>query len=134
MDEVLPISVSGPAVSGSAVMVTSERGEVPLVEPQTSIQAEQKPSVKTKREEMPIGYMAEVGSSESIPSGTDILFSVPVNHVDRNWYFEIPFRFDLPQGKGPRAENVGGEPVNVIRYGLGDLPSKYQRNYADTPR
>lgn len=32
----------------------------------------------------------------AIPSGGQVLFSVPISHVSQSWHFEIPFRLALP--------------------------------------
>jgi hypothetical protein len=76
--------------------------------------------------ETPDGYEAEVFSSESIPSGRAIFFSVPVNHVSKKWQMEIPFEFDLPSGKGLRNLATGGSPDMVLSYTLWDLPPERQ--------
>jgi hypothetical protein len=75
---------------------------------------------------MPQGYEMELSSSESIPPGRAILFSVPVNHVSKKWHMEIRFEFDLPGGKGPRDPVTGGEPNMVLEYNLWDLPPERQ--------
>ena len=46
--------------------------------------------------------MFHVASLITIGPGEEILFSLPVNHLNKNWHIEIPFNFELPQGKGPR--------------------------------
>jgi hypothetical protein len=76
--------------------------------------------------EMPEGYESEVSSTESIPPGRAILFSVPVNHVSKKWHMEIPFEFDLPRGKGLRMPATGGLPNMKLEYGLWDLPPERQ--------
>jgi hypothetical protein len=47
----------------------------------------------------PVGYASGLGSTEIVESGKSFLFSVPVNHVGRSWYMEVPFRFHLPPVK-----------------------------------
>jgi hypothetical protein len=119
MDEVVPVMVFG---------VTQGVGPVPLIPlspPLGPPMPEHQPSTKGEVDKMPSGYMFDVGEAESIPPGADILFSVPSNHVGKQWYFEIPFRFDLPQGKGPRDPSIGGDPHMVITYSMWDLPAKY---------
>jgi hypothetical protein len=76
----------------------------------------------TEVETIPRGYMEEVGSTESVPPGKGILFSVPVNHLGKRWHIEIPFTFGLPRGRCCREANIGGETKMVIEYGLWDLP------------
>src|SRR5260370_6871256 len=97
-------------------------GPVPVM-----IGNEQQPSPELKAEDMPKGYMFDVGSSESIHPGESVLFSVPMNHFGNRWQIEIPFQFDLPKGKGLRDPNLwGGQPKTVLEYSLYDLPPKYQ--------
>jgi len=91
---------------------------------QNSATKKQKSEANLGVAEMPRGYMFEVGSSQSIPPGGAILFSVPVNHVGKRWHFEIPYTFDLPSGKGFRDPMVGGEPKMVVTYSMSDLPPK----------
>src|SRR5215469_3619293 len=45
----------------------------------------------------PMGYSTgHIVSTELIDSGKEFLFSVPVTHVVRSWYLQVPFRFHLP--------------------------------------
>jgi hypothetical protein len=122
MDTVVPVVVSGATGSGTVPLE-------PLPPPLGSASPEQKPSTDAKADEMPEGYMFEVGSSESIPPGKNILFSVPTNHLGKRWHFEIPFRFDLPEHKGRFDESIGGEAQMVITYSVWDLSSKYRTGF-----
>jgi hypothetical protein len=47
------------------------------------------------------GYEPLAPKLTMIPPGGQLLFSLPVNHVDRFWHFEVPFRLALPN-KGRR--------------------------------
>ena len=76
---------------------------------------------------MPQGTMFDVGSSISIPPGSSILFSVPINHLSRHWHIEIPYRFDLKDSRVPRPVDIGGQPIMRLEYGLGDLPEAVQK-------
>lgn len=122
MDEVVPVIVSG-------IPVGVRIPETTLPPPLGPATPEQRPPTSAKADEMPSGYMSEVRSSESIQPSEDVLFSVPTNHVSKRWYFEIPFHFDLPIGKGPRDENIGGEPRVVVAYSMWDMPSKYRADF-----
>jgi hypothetical protein len=122
MDEVVHVIVSG-------VPVGVRMPETTLPPPLGPTTPEQRASTPAKADEMPSGYMSEVRSSESIQPSEDVLFSVPTNHVSKRWYFEIPFHFDLPIGKGPRDENIGGEPRMVVTYSMWDMPSKYRADF-----
>ncbi len=42
------------------------------------------------------GYQPGPQMLKVIPSGGEVRFSVPVNHVSETWHFEIPFRLALP--------------------------------------
>ena len=79
---------------------------------------------QAKVEEVPRGYMFHVASLVSIEPGTDLLFSLPVNHLSKKWHIEIPFEFELPKGKGLHDPISGGDPVMVLHYSLWDLPPK----------
>jgi hypothetical protein len=122
MDNVVPVVISGVTV-GHGIQVES------IPPPLAPVEPEQKVPAKNTMDEMPGGYMFEVGSSDTIPPGKDILFSIPANHLSKRWYVEIPFRFDLPKGKGPRDQNIGGEPQMVITYSMWDLPSKNRTDF-----
>jgi hypothetical protein len=80
------------------------------------------PFVKAKPGELPHDYWFEVGSRQAIEPGTDLLFSVPINHVGPRWSFEIPFEFDVVNGKYPRDPTVNGFPRMVFPYSMYDLP------------
>lgn len=82
---------------------------------------------------MPMGYDFEVSSPESIPPGKSVLFSVPVTHLGKSWHIEIPYKFDVPSGKGPRQPIVGGEPRMVLLYSAWDLPQDIQQQLPKTP-
>ncbi len=78
-------------------------------------------------EEMPLGYWFEVGSSDTIPSGKAVLFSIPTNHLGKDWHIEIPFSFEEPPGHCCRDSNVwGGQPEMHLSYSLEDLPESIQ--------
>jgi hypothetical protein len=56
----------------------------------------QSPPPQQPLSEMPGGYMFHVGSDYTLASGKSLSFSVPVNHVAKDWHIEIPFQFVLP--------------------------------------
>lgn len=91
---------------------------------------QQRPQVEVQ--EMPRGYMFHVASLVRIEPGSDMLFSLPANHLSDKWHIEIPFEFELPKGeglpkrKGPRDPVNGGIPTMVLNYSLWDLPPKSQ--------
>lgn len=70
--------------------------------------------------ERPTGYHHPVGSFDIIPPGRAIYFSVPINHVNKKWHFEIPFRFDL------RVRSPISSPYSYVAFYWNDLPEAYQ--------
>jgi hypothetical protein len=85
------------------------------------------PIVKAKPEDLPHDYWFELGSSQRIPPGKVLLFSLPINHVGPQWSFEIPFDFEVAKGKVLRDPSVGGFPKMVFHYTIYDLPPEAQR-------
>jgi len=80
-----------------------------------------------KRVTLPPDTMSEIGSATTVLPGEGVLFSVPTAHFSPEWEMHIPFWFRLPQGKGPRDENVwGGEPQMFLSYAFWDLPTSVQ--------
>ncbi len=77
-------------------------------------------------EPMPNGYDGDVSSTDTIPPGKALLFSVPVTHLNKHWHMEIPYKFELPRVRGLREPLVGGEPKMVLLYSASDLPSDIQ--------
>ena len=66
---------------------------------------------------MPMGYTTgDIVGRELIQSGKGFLFSVPVNHVGRSWYLQVPFRFHLPPIK------LGTQPLSYAKFTLEDIP------------
>lgn len=78
--------------------------------------------------EVPRGYMEEVASTIVVDPGAEILFSMPVTHLSERWHVEVPFYFDLPEGKGksPGGMVRPSDPVMAVHYTLWDLPSKFR--------
>jgi hypothetical protein len=73
------------------------------------------------------GYGSDVGSPFYIRPGKDILFSLPTSQFMKGWHIEISYNFALPQGKGPRPDDVGGEPIMYLSYSLWDMPKDIQQ-------
>ena len=84
--------------------------------PVSKLQADVKPATP------PRGYWFEVGSELAVRPGKEILFSIPVNQLGKKWHVEIPFEFEVPEGKIPRDPSIGGLPVMHLEYSRYDLP------------
>jgi hypothetical protein len=83
-------------------------------------------NVKSKIE-APSDYWMDVGSEYHIRPGKNILFSLPTSQFVKHWHIEIPYEFVVPQGKGPRPEEIGGLPEMHLTYSLWWLPTEIQR-------
>jgi hypothetical protein len=65
----------------------------------------------------PMGYALEhLAEIEVIQPGKALLFSVPITHVGRSWYMQIPFRLHLPPIKH------GTQPLSYAQFALEDIP------------
>jgi hypothetical protein len=73
----------------------------------------------------PTGYHCSVCSFATIPPGRAVYFSVPINHVNKKWHFEIPFRFDL------RVRSPIHAPKNYVSFFWEDLPEAYRRGFRE---
>ena len=74
-----------------------------------------------------LGYWADVGSPLYIRPGRGVLFSLPTSQFMEGWHIEIPFEFAVPRGKGPRPNDIRGQPVMHMEYALGELPKDVQQ-------
>lgn len=77
--------------------------------------------------ERPSGYFFDVGSATTIPPAKAIYFSVPVNHVDKRWHFQISFRFALKR-QGPIRQ-----PYSYVAFMWDDLPEAYRTESIESP-
>jgi hypothetical protein len=96
------------------------QGKIPSMDRPAAASTEDKN--ESVAEEMPRGYMIDVGSSVTIMPGKSILFSIPTNHITKRWHIEISFEFELPRGKCCRDPRVSLGPDLSISYGIWDLP------------
>jgi hypothetical protein len=88
---------------------------------------DQTAGTRSESEKMPFGYWFEVGSSDVIPPGMAVLFSIPTNHLSKEWHIEIPFSFKEAPGHCCRDSNEwGGQPEMNLSYSLEDLPDRIQ--------
>ena len=66
---------------------------------------------------MPMGYRSgDIVGTELIQPGKALLFSVPVTHVGRSWYMQVPFQLHLP------PIQHGTQPLNYAPFTLEDIP------------
>src|SRR5579862_4884628 len=71
-----------------------------------------------KSKHRPEGYASETSGVARVQPGTDILFSVPLNHVDDDWYMRVKFAFDL----GKSSVAVG--PFTYLLFHEWDIPKE----------
>lgn len=80
--------------------------------------------VKSEIEKRPHGYNDgyHLGSQvlKVIPSGGEVLFSLPFNHVSPTWHIEIPFRFAF------RHQGQARPPYSYVAFYWDDLPETYR--------
>lgn len=94
-DEIIPVQ--------QVLTVRADSGEIPL-------STDEKPTPKTANEpsaKMPEGYSAELSSVTRVLPGKSLLFSVPRNHVSRDWFLRVKFILDVSKpsvGTGPFTE------------------------------
>ena len=72
---------------------------------------------------MPDGYSSETGGIVHVQPGNDLLFSVPVNHVDEDWHMQVRFALELDKS----SISVG--PFTYLPFYEWDIP-KGQRHAA----
>jgi hypothetical protein len=94
-DEIVPVQ--------QVFTVQADSGEIPL-------STDEKPTQKTANEpsaKMPEGYSAELSSVTRVLPGKSLLFSVPRNHVSRDWFLRVKFALAVSKpsvGPGPFTE------------------------------
>jgi hypothetical protein len=94
LDEVIPVP--------QEITVQADSGRMPLSSDGPPTQKANEPAVK-----MPEGYSAELSSVSDILPGKSLLFSLPRNHVSRDWFVRVKFWLDVSKpsvGTGPLTE------------------------------
>lgn len=71
----------------------------------------------------PRGYQWDVSSATILAPGTAVYFSLPINHVNKAWHFEIDFRFDVKR-RGPIRQ-----PQSYVSFYWDDVPQAYRAAY-----
>jgi hypothetical protein len=123
-NSLLPISVrTSGAPAGDSADAT---GVMDILVPADFPPAEEKEGLGSKN--MPSSTWFDVGSRATIATGKSLLFSLPADHFSKRWDIHIPFKFDLPPGKGPRDDAAwGGTTEMFLSYSFYDLPGPVQR-------
>lgn len=71
-----------------------------------------------KSKHKPDGYRSETAGVFSVQPGTDILFSVPLNHVGDGWYMRVKFALDLDKS----SASLG--PFTYLSFHEWDIPKE----------
>lgn len=71
-----------------------------------------------KSKHKPDGYSSEVSGVARVLPGAEILFSVPLNHVDEDWYMRVKFAVDLGQS------SVAVGPFTYLPFYEWDIPKE----------
>jgi hypothetical protein len=72
---------------------------------------------------MPDGYSSETAGIVHVQPGNDLLFSVPVNHVDEDWHMQVRFALELDKS------SISAGPFTYLPFYAWDIP-KEQRHAA----
>jgi hypothetical protein len=80
-----------------------------------------------KAKHKPHGYSSETSGVVRIQSGSEILFSVPLNHVDEDWHMQIRFALDLLN-----SSMVSG-PFTYLPFYEWDIPKEFRASKAQSP-
>ena len=94
-DEVIPIK--------QGFSVQADSAEIPLAQEKSQPPVQK----KNKKQRIPQGYSAELSSVTRVLPGQSLLFSVPRNHVSRDWFMRVKFILDVNKpsvGSGPLTE------------------------------
>ena len=75
----------------------------------------------TPRRHLPKAIPQKTIQPQQIKPGSDLLFSVPINHLGPTWHLEVTFGLDVP-GSG---YTIG--PHNTVSFFWKDLPEKYRK-------
>jgi hypothetical protein len=76
----------------------------------------------------PEGYSLETAGVVRVQPGEDVLFSVPVNHVDDNWYMRVKFALDL------NKSSLATGPFTYLPFYEWDIPKELRSPVVRTPR
>jgi hypothetical protein len=70
----------------------------------------------------------DVFSTANIEPGTDLPFSIPLNHVGPSWYLRTTFQFVLPRVR------AGRQPSGLVDFTWADIPATEQRAWKSDAR
>jgi hypothetical protein len=73
---------------------------------------------KTPRSEMPRGYSVDTPDLRVIQPGDDFRFSIPANHVSKDWYILVRFEFMLDG-----SPTYLRQPTMEVSFSLNDIPN-----------
>jgi hypothetical protein len=80
-----------------------------------------------KLKHKPEGYSSETAGIVRVQPGEDILFSVPLNHVDDDWYMRVRFALDLDKS------SVAVGPFTYLPFYKWDIPKESRQTVATPP-
>ena len=71
-----------------------------------------------KLKQKPTGYTSETAGVARVQPGKEILFSVPLNHVDDDWYMRVKFALDL------NGSSISVGPFTYLPFYEWDIPKE----------
>jgi hypothetical protein len=73
-----------------------------------------------KLKQKPTGYTYEIYGVDRVQPGKEILFSVPLNHVDDDWYMRVKFALDLDKS------SISAGPFTYLPFHEWDIPKEFR--------
>ena len=71
-----------------------------------------------KAKHKPEGYSSEVSGIARVQPGGELLFSVPINHVDSDWHMQVEFALDLDNA------SISSGPFTYLPFYVWDIPKE----------
>lgn len=73
-----------------------------------------------KLKQKPVGYTFETAGVVRVKAGEDVLFSVPLNHVDDDWYMRVRFALEL------NRSSISVGPFTYLPFYEWDIPKEFR--------
>ena len=73
-----------------------------------------------KMKQKPVGYSSETGGVIRVQPGKEVLFSVPLNHVDDDWYMRVKFALEL------NTSSISVGPFTYLPFYEWDIPKEFR--------
>jgi hypothetical protein len=109
LDEIIPVD--------QGIEVQADYGEATV----STYGGPTQETANRRPENIPEGYSAELSSMTRVLPGTSLLFSVPRNHVSRDWFLRVKFALAVS------PPSVGPGPFTELDFYNGQIPASSRR-------